>query len=154
MTGSIAHHTVRAARPSDFDAIIGVVDDWWGRPVSVNISRLFLDHFHDTSLVAEADDGRIVGFVIGFLSPTDPDSAYIHFTGVAPEARRGGLAGDLYERFFAMARKAGRTKAKAITSPVNTRSIAFHQALGFTVSDPMPDYDGPGLDRVVFRRDL
>ncbi|QVQ53754.1 GNAT family N-acetyltransferase [Spiractinospora alimapuensis] len=154
MTGPTGKPTVRAARPNDFEPIIAVVDDWWGRPVSVNVSRLFLDHFHDTSLVAETDDGRIVGFVIGFLSPADPDCAYIHFTGVAPEARRTGLARDLYDRFFTVARAAGRTKAKAVTSPLNTRSIAFHEAVGFTVSDPVPDYDGPGLDRVVFRRDL
>jgi len=42
----------------------------------------------------------------------------------------------------------------AITSPANTASIAFHRAMGFEVRGPVPDYDGPGLDRIVFERGL
>jgi hypothetical protein len=41
-----------------------------------------------------------------------------------------------------------------VTSPVNVGSIAFHRSLGFSVSDPVADYDGPGADRVVFSRSL
>lgn len=147
-------YRVRPALPSDFDRITGVIDEWWGRPVSRALSRLFLDHFHDTSLVAFTPELPIAGFVVGFLSPSRPDSAYIHFTGVHPSMRRAGMARDLYDRFFELARRAGRTEVKAVTSPVNARSIAFHEAIGFTASDPIPDYDGPGLDRVVFRRSL
>ncbi|MDV3126033.1 GNAT family N-acetyltransferase [Mycobacterium sp. 21AC1] len=152
MTDSQHSYQVRAAVPSDFDLIIEVVDDWWGRPASRDLTRLFLDHFHDTSLIASTPELPLAGFVIGFLSPAQPDAAYIHFTGVHPVMRRTGLARDLYNRFFEMARKAGRTKVKAITSPVNARSIAFHQAIGFDASEPIVDYDGPTLDRVVFQR--
>lgn len=154
MTDTDRQYVVRAARPSDYDAIIAVADDWWGRPISGVLSRLFLDHFHDTSLVAETHTVELAGFVVGFLSPAEPDCAYIHFAGVAPAMRRGGLARDLYGRFFAMARAAGRTRVAAITSPVNAQSIAFHDALGFTVSAPVSDYDGPGADRVVFHATL
>jgi len=147
-------HTIRAARPADFDSIIAVVDDWWGRAVSSSLQRLFLDHFHETSLVAETPTLRPAGFLIGFLSPSDLDCAYIHFAGVHPDLRRTGLAGELYDRFLTVATEAGRTTAKAITSPVNGASIAFHRALGFTESEPITDYDGPGLDRVVFHKRL
>ncbi|MFG3260140.1 GNAT family N-acetyltransferase [Streptomyces sp. NPDC048172] len=147
-------YTVRTARPADFDAIIAVVDDWWGRPASRDLTRVFLDHFFATSLVAEDADGELAGFVVGFLSPSEPAYAYIHFTGVSPAMRRTGLARDLYERFFVRAREDGRTAVKAVTSPVNARSIAFHEAMGFTASAPVADYDGPSLDRVVFRREL
>ncbi|MFH8370370.1 GNAT family N-acetyltransferase [Streptomyces sp. NPDC018031] len=146
-------HSVRTARPEDFDTVVAVIDDWWGRPASRDLTRLFLGHFHATSLIAERD-GRLTGFVIGFLSPSQPDEAYIHFTGVAPDARGSGLGRRLYGLFFAMARAHGRTLVKAVTSPQNARSIAFHQALGFTASDPVPGYDGPSLDRVVFTRPL
>ncbi|NGO68191.1 GNAT family N-acetyltransferase [Streptomyces boncukensis] len=152
---SVEHpYSVRTARPADYDTVIGVVDTWWGRPASRDLTRVFLDHFFDTSLIAEDAEGRLAGFVIGFLSPSEPEYAYVHFAGVAPALRRSGLARELYERFFARAREGGRTAVKAITSPVNTRSIAFHEAMGFTASAPVPDYDGPGLDRVVFRRAL
>jgi L-amino acid N-acyltransferase YncA len=42
----------------------------------------------------------------------------------------------------------------AITSPVNRGSVAFHEAMGFSVEGPVPDYDGPGQAMMVFRRAL
>jgi len=145
--------TVRPARPEDFDTIIAVLDDWWGRPASRDLTRLFLDHFCGTSLIAE-HGGELAGFLIGFLSPAKSVQAYIHFAGVAPTWRGAGLARSLYEQFFDQARQDGRTVIKAITSPQNGPSIAFHQAMGFTASDPIKDYDGPSLDRVVFVRSV
>jgi ribosomal protein S18 acetylase RimI-like enzyme len=144
---------LRTATSADYDRIVAVLDDWWGRPVSQALPRLFLDHFHATSAVAEAG-GDLAGFLIGFLSPSLPDAAYIHFVGVHPDYRGGGLARRLYERFFALAAADGRTVVRAVTSPANAASIAFHTALGFTVTDPRPGYDGPGDVKVRFERYL
>lgn len=144
---------VRAAEPADYDRIIAVVDDWWGRPVHHILPRLFLDHFHDTSLVAERD-GELAGFLVGFMSPSNPDDAYIHFAGVSPRARGNGLARLLYETFFDRARTEGRRVVRAVTAAHNSVSIAFHTAMGFTVADPIPGYDGPSDVKVVFRREL
>ncbi|MGY1434768.1 GNAT family N-acetyltransferase [Streptomyces reniochalinae] len=154
MNAGLPEYTVRTARPEDYDAVIAVVDDWWGRPASRDLTRVFVDHFYGTSLIAEEPGGALAGFLIGFLSPSESSQAYVHFAGVAPHLRRSGLARELYERFFARAREDGRSVVKAITSPVNERSIAFHAALGFEVSEPRPDYDGPSLDRVTFRKRL
>lgn len=146
---------VRVARPEDYAAIAAVVDAWWGRSIVGSLPRLFLDHFHSSSLVAPgADGGPPRGFLIGFGSPSLPDEAYIHFVGVAPDARGGGLARALYEAFFAAARDDGRRVVRAVTSPVNTGSIAFHTALGFHVDGPVTDYNGPGHDLIAFRRAL
>jgi ribosomal protein S18 acetylase RimI-like enzyme len=145
--------TLRTATPADYDSIAAVIDDWWGRPVRHALPRLFLDHFHASSTVVQAGDA-LAGFLIGFLSPSLPDAAYIHFVGVHPGHRRGGLARLLYERFFALAAADGRTVVHAVTAPVNERSIAFHASLGFTVSDPVPGYDGPGDVKVRFERAL
>jgi ribosomal protein S18 acetylase RimI-like enzyme len=143
----------RPARPEDYDAIAAVVDDWWGRPVLAALPRLFLDHFWASSLVIE-DSGGIRAFLIGILSPSQPERAYVHFAGVAPEARREGLGRLLYEEFFALARAGGRRAVSAVTAPANARSIAFHRSLGFTVTGPARDYDGPGRDLMVFERAL
>ena len=43
---------------------------------------------------------------------------------------------------------------RAITSPGNHGSIRFHSALGFTVSGPVRDYNGPGRDMVTFELNL
>ncbi|WP_027342465.1 GNAT family N-acetyltransferase [Hamadaea tsunoensis] len=145
---------VRPARPADYDPIVTVVDEWWGRPIAGALPRLFFDHFHTTSQVAEFDDGTLAGFLVGILSPAEPEAAYIHFVGVAPAARGTGLGRTLYERFFALARAGGRRRVGAITSPVNAGSIAFHQRMGFTVTGPIVDYDGPGKTMMHFDRDL
>ncbi len=129
------------------------MDLWWGRPVLGSLPRLFLDHFCSSSLVVHGPDG-LIAFLIGILSPSQPDQAYIHFAGVAPAARHLGLARMLYEEFFALARADGRRAVSAVTSPGNDGSVRFHQAMGFTVAGPLADYHGPGRDRLVFSRDL
>lgn len=146
--------SLRTASAADYDRIIAVVDDWWGRPLQRGLPRLFLDHFWDTSFVAESPDGELAGFCVGFLSHAQPDVAYIQFAGVAPGQRRTGLARRLYESFFALAAADGRTVVRAVTAPVNTTSIAFHSAMGFSVTGPVEDYDGPGSPKVVFERRL
>lgn len=144
-------YKARAAVPDDYDAIATVVEDWWGLPVLAAVPRLFLDHFHRSSLVVDGPRGPLA-FLIGILSPSDPDCAYIHFAAVAPQARHAGLARMLYEEFFAVARADGRRVARAVTIPDNTGSIAFHESMGFSVTGPIPDYNGPGRPLVAFER--
>jgi ribosomal protein S18 acetylase RimI-like enzyme len=149
----VTEGAIRRARPEDYDAIAAAVDRWWGRPVLGALPRLFLDLFHRSSLLADGPAGP-AAFLIGILSPSDPNRAYIHFAGVAPEARRQGLAGQLYAEFFVLARADGRDVVSAITAPGNAGSISFHESLGFTVTGPVPDYNGPGRESIVFERTL
>jgi ribosomal protein S18 acetylase RimI-like enzyme len=141
------------ARPNDYDAIAAVADDWWGRPILGSLPRLFLDLFWRTSLMIDGPAGPDA-LLVGILSPSDGDRAYIHFVGVAPHARGRGLGRVLYDEFFRQAHADGRTAVTAITAPVNTGSIAFHRSMGFTVSGPVPDHNGPGHDMIVFERAL
>jgi ribosomal protein S18 acetylase RimI-like enzyme len=147
--------TIRHAEPADHARVAAVIDAWWGgRHMRGMLPRLFFAHFRDTSFVAEDGRGELAGFLCGFLSQTYPEEAYIHFVGVAPEHRGAGLARDLYERFFAVARAHGRTTVHCVTSPVNTGSLAFHARLGFEVEAEVENYDGAGESRVLLRRDL
>lgn len=153
---------IRPARESDFDDIAAAIRDWWDLPGfdseaakrerAALVPRLWLQHFCDTSFVAHFEND-VAGFLIGFLSPARPREGYIHFVGVNPGQRRLGLGRRLYGRFFELCTAAGRDTVRAITSPQNTRSIAFHQAVGFSVDNPdLPeksDYDGPSLHRVT-----
>ena len=45
------------------------------------LPKLFFLHFEGTSFVAEDEDGKLVAFLIGFLSQTDPEEADVHFVG-------------------------------------------------------------------------
>ena len=146
---------IRHAEPADYGRVIGRVNAWWGgRDMAPMLPRLFFVHFEGTSYVVADGDGQLAAFLIGFLSQTDPAEAYIHFVGVSPEHRGGGLGRRLYERFFEDARAAGRTRVTCVTSPVNEGSVAFHEALGFTSERVAHDYDGPGEDRVLFVKSL
>jgi GNAT superfamily N-acetyltransferase len=145
--------SIRTAVPADYDAIAPVVDQWWGRPILDSLPRLFLDLFYRTSLVIDGAGGPDA-FLIGIFSPSDAERAYIHFVGVAPNARRRGYGRLLYEEFFRLAKADGRSRVSAITAPVNLRSAEFHRTLGFMVSGPVRDHNGPGHNMLVFDRML
>ena len=158
-----AEARIRPLRPSDHDPVIAVIDEWWGgRPMAQMLPRLFFDHFTDTSFAADRD-GALAGFLVGFVSPAQPGEAYIHFVGVDPGERSQGLGRRLYGAFFDAARARRCTRVRAVTSPVNTGSVAFHRRMGFRLEPgdahvgdvPVATgYDGPGQDRVRFVRDL
>jgi ribosomal protein S18 acetylase RimI-like enzyme len=145
---------IRNAEPGDYDVVAPLVDEWWGgRRMADMLPRLFFVHFRETTFVAEDDDG-LAGFLAGFLSQTFPDEAYVHFVGVDPARRGGGVGRALYGRFFEVVRAFGRTTVRCVTSPANATSLAFHGALGFEVEKIAPDYDGRGGERVLLVRRL
>jgi pimeloyl-ACP methyl ester carboxylesterase/predicted GNAT superfamily acetyltransferase len=146
--------TVRAPVESDYLRVLNVLPVWWGgRDLGHLLPRLYFQHFNDTSFIVEKD-GALAAFLVGFMSQSEPGVAYIHFVGVKPEHRLSGLARALYERFFALVRAHGAREVHCITAPVNTGSVAFHTRLGFTPSQPIADYEGPGNDRVTFKKML
>jgi RimJ/RimL family protein N-acetyltransferase len=136
---------IRTARPDDHPAIVAVVDDWWGRAMSGQLSRLFFENFSGTSLVAE-DEGEIVGFLVGFLSQDRPDEAYVHFIGVRPDQRGAGLARALYERFEQQVAALGARRLRCVTSTVNEASVRFHTSIGFSVDGTDEPAPSAGVD--------
>ncbi len=146
---------IRHAQPSDYGRVIGRVNAWWGgREMAPMLPKLFFLHFEGTSFVAEREDGQLAGFLVGFVSQSDPEEAYIHFVGVDPEERGSGLGRQLYERFFDAVREHGCSVVRCVTSPLNEDSVAFHRALGFEADRVAADYDGPGEDRVLLMKHL
>jgi ribosomal protein S18 acetylase RimI-like enzyme len=158
MSSASTEPAFRRPTEADHPRVLAVLEQWWGglggaegaRYRAALLPRLYFQHFATTSTLVEHPDGRLAGLLVGFLSPTEPGTAYVHFVGVDPAARRSGLGRALYRRFLDDVARAGARTVKAVTSPVNTQSITFHTALGFTVGPIVPDYDGPGHDRVCF----
>src|SRR5690348_13476881 len=146
---------IRHVQPSDYGRVIQHVNAWWGgREMAPMLPRLFFIHFESTSFVADREDGTLAGFLIGFLSQTDLETAYVHFVGVAPEERGSGLGRELYERFFDAAGRSGRTAVRCVTAPENADSLAFHDALGFEQEGVAENYDGAGASRVLLAKRL
>lgn len=154
--------TARHLANEDHLRVLAVLDTWWGglkgRAGSTErallLPRLYFQHFTTTSFLVEHDSGEVAAFLVGFLSPTLTDTAYVHFVGVDPALHGQGIGSTLYRAFFALAQSHGRRHVHCITSPENVASRAFHTRLGFAASAVKTDYDGPGLDRVAFTIDL
>jgi GNAT superfamily N-acetyltransferase len=143
---------IRGIHKSDYDYIVSVLDRWWGGPAGERAHPVFFYELGQQALIAE-DEGEVVGFLLGFIAPTDPPIAYVHLVGIHPDHRRRGVGKLLYEHFATHARAAGAVRAKAITTVGNDGSSRFHAALGFQVQED-PDYAGAGRSRVVFTKDL
>ncbi|GGU39472.1 GNAT family N-acetyltransferase [Streptomyces lavendofoliae] len=159
---------MRRARVSDHRTLADCAHRWCGgspssaatRGPSSPLPRLYLQFFAGTSLVAEDSTG-VKAFLVGFHSADDDEDSFVHFVGVDPALRGRGLGRGLYTAFFERAAEAGRREVRAVVEPGNDGAVAFHRALGFSVVggdhevDGVPvhrDYDGPGQDRVCFRR--
>jgi ribosomal protein S18 acetylase RimI-like enzyme len=163
----VADPRIRNLREEDYPFLRSVVNDWWaGRQIADLMPRFLFQHFQATGFAAVADGvpPRIVGFLIGFVSPTHPEQAYIHLVGVDPTYRGKGLGRALYYRFFETARGFGCRYVRCITTPTNTVSIEFHRRMGFVVEPGdavtaagvavRSNYSGVGRDRVCFIKDL
>ena len=146
---------------TDYDRIVTDVADFWSDERAETIRTLhnpvYFHEFGTTAYVAKEGE-TIVGYLFGLYSQTTP-TAYVKFVGVRQSFRQRGVGRALYGYFIRNARKQACGELKAITSPNNKDSIAFHRSLGMS-PDGEPNeegipvvrnYGGPGVDRVVFR---
>ena len=164
-SASSAAATLRRPADADHPAVIAVVDEWWaGRRMRTSLPRLWFRHFSGTSWVAETPDGRLMGFLVGFVSPDTPSEAVLHLVGVDPNVRRRGLGRRLVERFAADAIERGATRISAVVPADDRPALDFFRALGFRAIDgpgtvrlwgspAFEDLDGPGADRAILVRD-
>ncbi|GAA4213609.1 hypothetical protein GCM10022220_38830 [Actinocatenispora rupis] len=136
--------------PADLRTVLAEQHRYWGdRDMRSLHHPTYVHEFGGTALAARA--GGVVGYLLGFVAPTG--DGYVHLVAVRDDARGAGVARALYDRFAELAAGRGATGLKAITTPGNADSVAFHRRLGFA-ADTVADYSGPGADRVVFRRPL
>ena len=141
------------ATKADFDQIVDRLADFWAeRDVSALHHPMFIDEFADGALVIRDADGAVAAYLFGLILP-ERRLGYVHVVAVRQDQRGRGLARLLYERFGRLARERGCRRLKAITTPGNAGSIAFHRGLGMEAVE-VPDYSGPGRPRVVFSAEL
>ena len=143
----------------DYAQIFTDISDFWGHDRTLYLHHpMYVREFGNTAYVIK-DGDTVAAYLFGFLSQTRP-AAYVKFVAVRSAYRKHGLARRLYDHFIAYAKARDCAELRAITSPTNADSIAFHRALGMEFlgepnEDGIPvvkDYAGPGRDRVVFRK--
>lgn len=150
---------------SDFYDCFSIVKKSWPEfKERESIYHLFTKYFYNTSFVVEKD-GKIVSFLLGFLSQVDNETAYIHLVSTEPQYQNKGIASDLYRKFFETAEKMGRKKICLIVNPDNAQSLKFHEKMGFSPTNTgdtisiegvqaMKDYNGPNNHMVKFTKRL
>lgn len=153
---------IRPITVAEYAAVREDIEDFWDTDRTLAMHQtMFLHEFGDSCFVAK-DGDETVGYMVAFASQAN-DVGYIHLVGVRSAWRRQGVARALYDHFARWAGARGCTGLKAITSPGNELSIAFHTKLGFVMTGeriegedhPMVrDFGGPGVHRVVFHKPL
>ena len=145
----------------DFDQILTEFKEFWDSDRTLALHHPTLVNEFGNSAFVIRDGHKVIAYLFGFLSQTAPEG-YVHLLSVRQGYRKQGLARQLYGHFTRFALEHGCTKLKAITSPVNSLSIAFHKSIGMMPTgedsvDGIPvikDYSGPGKDRVIFMKDI
>lgn len=145
----------------DFRAVVSDLESFWGNYRAESLHHpMFIYEFGNTAYCIKRE-GRTIAYCLSFFSQTAPIS-YVHALAVRRDFHGQGLGRSLYERVIRSASDANCEAIKAISTPENTASLAFHRKLGFelhgsSIENGAPlfrDYAGPGQHRVVMVRSL
>jgi ribosomal protein S18 acetylase RimI-like enzyme len=120
---------------------------WPGRDMRGIHHWVWFHQFGRYGLLAR-EQNRTIGYLLGAV--TTSRLGYVHVIAVRAGHRGAGVGRELWRTFARNAMAAGATELQAITSPVNTGSVAFHTRLGMSARE-IADYAGPGQHRVLFR---
>ncbi|MCS6899041.1 MAG: GNAT family N-acetyltransferase [Myxococcales bacterium] len=135
-----------------WNQIVRVMDSWSGGLSRSLAHPIFFYELGEMARVVEEEE-KLIGFLLGFISPQSPPVGYVHLVGVHPDHRRRGIGRFLYSGFEAECRVRGCKAAKAITTLGNEGSLRFHRAIGWDAHE-VADYAGPGMPRIVFSKEL
>ncbi|TVS13947.1 MAG: diaminobutyrate acetyltransferase [Wenzhouxiangella sp.] len=119
----------RRPRAEDGAAMWRLVKDMGGLDLnSAYFYVLFARDFADTSLVAETEDGRMAGFIVGHRPPDRPDAVFVWQIGVAPWMRRQGLARRMLDALLA-AQPDSIDWLEATVGPDNAASMQLFRSI-------------------------
>ncbi|MDN5873758.1 MAG: diaminobutyrate acetyltransferase [Sinobacteraceae bacterium] len=88
---------------------------------------LLCSHFAEHCLVAEKD-GEIVGFVMAYRPPSDPEAVFVWQVGVAPAGRGQGLASRMLDQLILQPGNCGVRFLTATVEPDNVPSNKLFSA--------------------------
>jgi ribosomal protein S18 acetylase RimI-like enzyme len=130
-------------RPEDFDAVVAIDEKVLKAPRPEYYERKFEKLFESQdyipgSLVAELEDGRVVGFVMGEIYLGEygifQEEATLDTIGVDPEFQHSGVGRQLIDDFIDHLRDVGVKKVHTLVGLDDTRLISFFNANRFSPS--------------------
>ena len=134
---------IRLMRADDFDAVLGidrkVLKTSRLKYYEMKFDKLFKSkEFIPTSLVAENDNGAVVGFVMGELYMGEygitRDGATIDTIGVDPDYRHRGIGEKLINEFINHLRNLDVKKVNTLVDKNDSKLIKFFNANQFSTA--------------------
>ena len=134
---------IRLMKADDFDAVVGIDEKVLKTNRSeyyeLKFEKLFKSNdYLPASLVAEADDGSVVGFVMGELYMGEygifQEGATLDTIGVDPDHQHQGIGGQLIHEFVDHLRKLGVQKINTLVGWNDYKLIHFFSTNQFSPS--------------------
>jgi ribosomal protein S18 acetylase RimI-like enzyme len=134
---------IRLMKAEDFDAVVGIDEKVLNasRPqyYELKFEKLFRSNdYLPTSLVAEKEDGTVVGFVMGELYMGEygifQQEATIDTIGVDPDYQNKGIGEQLINEFMDHLRHIGVKKVNTLVDWNDSKLIQFFSANQFSPS--------------------
>jgi predicted N-acetyltransferase YhbS len=134
---------IRLMRAEDFDAVVGIDEKVLeaSRPeyYELKFDKLFQSRdYLPTSMVAETDDGRVVGFVMGELYMGEygifQEAATLDTIGVDPQCRQQGIGERLINEFIDHLKSLGVRKIHTLVGLNDAKLMHFFSANQFRPS--------------------
>ena len=134
---------IRLMRAEDFDAVVGIDDKLFKTSRKeyheMKFEKLFNSKdYLPVSLVAEKEDGTVVGFVMGEVFMGEygifQESATLDTIGVDPDCQHMGIGKQLINEFLDHLRKVGVKKVNVLMDWNYSRMIHFFSANKFSPS--------------------
>jgi len=139
---------IRPAKPHDLAGIVGIEEisfDNAGERFDAGKVKFLLQSRRTESLVAE-DDGKILGWAVGFTWPRGK----IHWgrvfaLAIHPEARGRKLGGRLLHELIQQLRRRGATEIFLEVRQDNHPAIALYRRCGFAHRATLQNFYAPGV---------
>ena len=134
---------IRLMRSGDFDAVVAIDESVLKKPrieyYEMRFDKLFESRdYLPTSLVAEEEDGTVVGFVMGELYMGEygifGEEATLDTIGVDPRCQQRGVGGRLIAEFMSHLKSLGVRKVNTLVGLDDSRLIHFFNANAFRPS--------------------
>lgn len=157
-------YAMRRPAADDHARCLRLLAAWLEQPALPHLlGGALLRQMAGVSWLAETDDRRPIGLLLGIIGPDGPREGAIALVAVDPALRRRGIGRSLVNRFIHDAVGRGIARVVVAVRPDERTVLAFFAALGFE-PDAGPgsarihgvpafaDWDGPGQDRALLVR--
>ncbi|MFP3905485.1 MAG: diaminobutyrate acetyltransferase [Acidimicrobiales bacterium] len=122
--------TIRSPAPSDGHAMWLLASEPGGLDLNSPYAYLLAGHhFASTSVVAEAADGRLAGFVLAYIPPDQTDTVFVWQVATNPEFRGRGIGRRMLHAVIERALPRGVTSMTATVTPSNEASRKLFNAV-------------------------